>query len=295
MSENYPHLGPFAVPFIGLEPSERVAKIRERRFTDFPRCRYVMDLMDGLFDSNGNLLFWGESGAGKTTIIKRYLKEKPPRFDETTGVMLTPVVAILMPPVCNPVWLFEKLLDAVNAPQPLSRPNVAQLEKRIIELYGLLHVRLLIIDEVHDMLGGTARQQRAMLNVIRHLTNQLGVPLVLFGTQAARTALIPDPQLARRFTVHNISSWTAGEDFEGLIGTILRTFPLKRQSSLTVQSLRALLTYSRGNTGRIFETLIALGIHAVQSGQECITGADVMEYTEMKTLSQDALRSAQPL
>src|SRR5262249_42967916 len=150
--------------------------------------------------------------------------EKPPRFDETSGVMLTPVVAVLMPPDCKPIWLYEELLGAVQAPQPLARPNPAQLEKRIIELYGLMRVRLIIIDEVHDMLGGTARQQRIMLNIIRHLTNKLGIPFVLFGTKDARIALMPDPQLARRFAVHNISTWSAGEDFNAFIGTILRTF-----------------------------------------------------------------------
>jgi type II secretory pathway predicted ATPase ExeA len=221
-------------------------------FTDFPRCRQVMELMGNSVDRNANLLFWGESGTGKTTIIKRYLGEHPPCFDETSGIRETPVIGILMPPVCDPRWLYMNLLHEVGAPQlPTTRAHISLLAQRVVELYRTIKVRQIVIDETHDLMTGTAPQQRVMLNVIRHLTNELAVPLVLFGTEAVRTALIPDPQLARRFRVHKISSWTPGEEFDELIGTILRTFPLHRPSKLTGRALKKLSNYTHGNTGPI--------------------------------------------
>ena len=287
MNDQYPHLGPLALPYIELPAETRVAQIRKNPFNELPRARRMLDLIDGAVESKGNLLFWGESGAGKTTIIEQYVKEHPSWFDATTGITVTPVVSLLMTPECNPKWLLEKLLEAVKAPQPLARPSIAHLESRIIELYGLMNVRLIILDEVHDMLVGTARQQRIMLNVIRHLINQLDIPLVLFGIDKARTALILDPQLDRRFSVHNFSSWVAGEEFNTLVGSILRSLPLRRPSVLSAKALRALVSYSQGKSYEIFEPLRALAISAIRSGTECITAADVLEFIEMKALSHE--------
>lgn len=283
MDNSYPHLGAPALPFIDLPAAERIKKIREKGFAEFPRCRHVMDLMCSSADLNTNLLFWGESGAGKTTIIRRYLKEHPPRFDESSGVRETPVIAILMPPVCDPKWLYVKLLDECGAPPPLTRPHVSQLERRVVELCRTMKVRQIVIDETHDLMTGTARQQRVMLNVIRHLTNELAIPLVLFGTEAARTALMPDPQLARRFRVHKIHSWAPGEEFNDLIGSILRTFPLRRESALTKRALKGLVSFAQGNTGSVFNTLIELAVRALESSDERITAEAVMEYIEIQT------------
>ena len=192
MDNSYQHLGPLALPFVDLAPAERIRKIRRGEYTDLPRCRHVMEVLNNSVDSNSNLLFWGESGVGKSTIIQRYLLEHPARFVKSTGVRETPVIAIFMPPVCDPKWLYMNLLDAAGAPQPSTRPQLSQLEKRTIELFQTMKVRQVLIDEVHDMMTGTGRQQRIMLNVIRHLINEISIPLALFGTQAARTALIPE-------------------------------------------------------------------------------------------------------
>jgi hypothetical protein len=152
-------------------------------------------------------------------------------------------------------------------------------------------VRQILIDEVHDMMTGTARQQRIMLNVIRHLINEISIPLALFGTQAARTALIPDPQLARRFRVHGIGSWSAGDEFNDLVGSVLRTFPLRRPSLLTARSLKRLLKQALGNTGEIFKILRELAIRAVRSGEERITAEDVMEHTGLLNMTAHDLKA----
>jgi hypothetical protein len=131
------------------------------------------------------------------------------------------------------------------------------------------------VDEVHDLMTGTGRQQRVMLNVIRHVTNELCIPLV-------RTALIVDPQMARRFQFHQIPSWAPGEAFNGLVGSVLRAFPLRRPSILTARSLKRLVNHGKGNTSSIFNILIELGARAVMSGEERVTAEDIMDYIEMK-------------
>ena len=59
----------------------------------------------------------------------------------------------------------------------------------------MIGVRMLVIDELHNLLAGPYRSQRAMLNVIRQLANELRISLVCLGTREAREVLLSDPRL----------------------------------------------------------------------------------------------------
>ncbi|KEO55264.1 hypothetical protein TP2_15845 [Thioclava pacifica DSM 10166] len=43
-----------------------------------------------------------------------------------------------------------------------------------------LGLRMIMIDEVHNLLAGTHREQRRFLNVLRYLSNELEASLVCF-------------------------------------------------------------------------------------------------------------------
>ena len=60
-------------------------------------------------------------------------------------------------------------------------------------------VQVLVIDEVHNILAGTYREQRIVLNTLRFLSNRLQISLVCFGVNDAREAIGGDVQFARRF------------------------------------------------------------------------------------------------
>jgi superfamily II DNA or RNA helicase len=54
-----------------------------------------------------------------------------------------------------------------------SRQDVREiLTMRLMHTVG---VRMLVIDEVHNLLGATARRQRELLNVLRYLGNELRI------------------------------------------------------------------------------------------------------------------------
>jgi Bacterial TniB protein len=87
MTDPHGHLGPSALEVIALSPEERIAKIQARRFTEYPRCRLVLDLMREQIGQPGgvakpNLLVWGESGQGKSTIMAKHLRDHPALFDK---------------------------------------------------------------------------------------------------------------------------------------------------------------------------------------------------------------------
>lgn len=139
-----------------------------------------------------------------------------------------------------------------------------QAALRIMEAIG---VQVLVIDEVHNILAGTYREQRIVLNTLRFLSNRLRISLVCFGVNEAREAISGDVQLARRFEQFTLSRWAANEQFETLVVSILRNTPLRQPSVLTAKSLRRMLQITEGITANIFHTINTLAIEAIESGR----------------------------
>jgi hypothetical protein len=53
--------------------------------------------------------------------------------------------------------------------------------------------RALVIDEINSLLAGTPRQQQLLLQLLRFLSNQLGIALICAGAPEARQAMLDRP------------------------------------------------------------------------------------------------------
>jgi hypothetical protein len=132
-------------------------------------------------------------------------------------------------------------------------------------------VQILLLDEIHNILAGTFREQRTILNVLRYLSNELRISLVCFGVNEAREAISGDVQLARRFEEYPLPRWSADENFEQLILAIIRNVPLREPSALSARAIRRILQVTGGITARVFRMLDELAIDAITTGAERIT------------------------
>ncbi|TIM18458.1 MAG: NTP-binding protein, partial [Mesorhizobium sp.] len=104
----------------------------------------------------------------------------------------------------------------------------AHMEQAALRIMEAIGVQVLVIDKVHNILAGTYREQRIVLNTLRFLSNRLQISLVFVNE--AREAISGDVQLARRFEQFTLSRWAANEQFETLVVSILRNTPLRRPS-----------------------------------------------------------------
>jgi hypothetical protein len=132
-------------------------------------------------------------------------------------------------------------------------------------------VQVLLIDEIHNIIAGSWREQRVVLNTLRFLSNELQLSLVCFGITEAREAINGDVQLARRFDVVTLPRWKADDEFQQLVLAILRNLPLRQPCILTARGLKRILRVTEGVTSKIFRLVNEVAIQAIETGTERLT------------------------
>lgn len=279
MTDTTPHLTAGAAALLAEPKSGRIRAMRSRRWVLYPRAKQALDRLDGLLEyprgtRMPSIAIYGDSGMGKTMIMKRFRDQHPPSFDKSTGALTTPVLAMEMVSRPGERRFYGELLTLLGAPQS-PRADITQMEQAALRIMDAIGVQVLVIDEVHNILAGTYREQRIVLNTLRFLSNRLQISLVCFGVNDAREAIGGDVQLARRFEQFTLSRWAANEEFETLVASILRNTPLHRPSVLTPKSLRRILQITDGITANIFHMINSLAIEAVEDGSERITDSAI--------------------
>jgi Cdc6-like AAA superfamily ATPase len=211
-----------------------------------------------------SIAIFGDSGMGKTMLMQKFCADHPSGFDAESEQYKTRVLALQMTSRPGERRFYAQILDALGAPQnPGAR--IVDLERSALNLLRAAQIQILVIDEVHNILSGSYREQRTMLNMLRFISNDLKASLLCFGVMEAREAIQGDVQLARRFDVITLPRWSADEAFEELILAILRNQPMREKSVLTAQALRHILVASDGIT-------------AIETGQEKITDEAVLSW-----------------
>ena len=279
MNTEISHLTSNAAALLAETDAQRIRAIRSRRWLVYPRAKQVLERLNQLLEHPRgtrmpSLAIYGDSGMGKTMIMKRFRDQHPQSFSSLTGKLKTPVLAMEMTNRPGERRFYAELLTLLSAPQR-PRADIAQMEQAAMRIMEAIGVQVLVIDEVHNILAGTYREQRIDLNTLRFLSNRLQISLVCFGVNDAREAIGGDVQLARRFEQFTLSRWDANEQFEILVALILRNTPLRQPSVLTAKSLRRMLQISEEITANLFHILNTLAIQAIESGQEGITDAAV--------------------
>ena len=219
------------------------------------------------------LLLHGESNIGKSIVIQKLLRAHPARnFNTDTGPLQVDVLAVKMPSAPQERRLYGLLLMALNAPY---RPDdrLAAVEYTALTLLRTVAPRMIVVDEVHNLLAGTAHERRASLSLLKFLSNQLKCVIVVLGTRDALAAMQTDAQIASRFPGFELPRWQENEDLRGFLAGSERHLPLSRASRISDSRamVNATIGATIGFTGHISELLSRAAKAASRSKKECIT------------------------
>ncbi|PHR91923.1 MAG: transposase [Robiginitomaculum sp.] len=273
--QKFSHLDPAYQRYAGLSDEERIAWIKADRWIGFAQTGAALDRLDALLaypprDRMPCLLIYGDTGMGKTKIVRKFERDHPAIFCQATGVTHHPVVVAQVPSEPIERDLYRELLASMGAPA-LSGGTLAREKDVCRSLLRTVGVRMIILDEVNGMLAGTYRQQRIFLNAIRFLANDLRVPLVCAGTDLARQALLTDAQLAERFEAFHLKPWKNDTAFAGLLKSLGHILPLRKPSDLISAKVRSrIYALTSGVTARIFRLIETAAEESVLSGKELI-------------------------
>lgn len=257
---------------------ERITYLEGEKWIPYPLAEKILGKMSALMKAPQkarmpNLLIIGDSNNGKTSVVRKFFRDHPP----TDGRMedAYPVVYVQAPPVPDERRFYDEILSVLMVPFR-HRDAPSQKIEDIKYYFEKIGTRMLIVDEIHNVLSGSVIKQRAFMNALKNLGNKMMIPIVLVGTKDALVATSTDMQISSRFKPVRLSLWKLDRDFVQLLASIEQTLPLKKPSSLASKELAPeIQRLSEGQIGEIVSVVNEAAIMAIKTGSERITMKEI--------------------
>jgi type II secretory pathway predicted ATPase ExeA len=184
------HLNTAARAALALPLESRIEHIRRPRWIGYTRAKHILAKLDDLFTHPKthrmpSLLIVGDTNAGKTMSANRFVQLHPADDNPDGEAVIVPILAIQAPPGPDENRFYNAILEALFAPYD-PRERVAKKQVQVLRTLKQIDLRMLMIDEVHNVITGPVNKQRQFLNVLKYLGNDLQIPLVGFGTRLGK-------------------------------------------------------------------------------------------------------------
>jgi len=284
------HIHPDFRHVFALPDVERIKFMDHPRWITYNVASSTFDHLQGLLNKPTrprmpNTLIVGESNNGKTTIVQRFYDLCGKGSVSVDANPIKPIILAQAPPKADEKGLYLSILNEFYAPHRHSDP-ASKLRYQVIHLFRACSVKLLIIDEFHSLLTGSAIKQREVMNAIKFLCNELAIPIVGVGTRDAVRVLHTDPQHVSRFDVMPIPNWDLNPDFQKLLANFEATVPLKQPSKLYQPELASILhTLSGGVLGNVHRLIVDCAKLAITTGKEQIDKKVILEVDSLRSKS----------
>lgn len=270
------HLKGAARHAVLLTPEDRIEFILAERWIGYSAATRVLTELDDLVDHPRNLRMpclavIGDPNNGKTMLLERCIKRHPLR-ERGNEVSHVAVLLFETPSEPDEGRLYSQILVALRvAHRPDAPPE--KLLAKILERFSELGIRLLMADEFHNMLNGSAAHQRQFLASLKSLINTLRVSFVVAGTDDIIRALATDNQFITRFEKVKLPRWGMNQETRNFLVSIESTLPLAEPSTMSdlPSLMRAIVEGGANTVGGITKVVKKSAIAAIKNGKEKIT------------------------
>ncbi len=265
---------PDARAVLDLDDKARVDYIRQEKWIPYTRANEILASLEELLitpkkSRMPSMLIVGDSNNGKSSIAQEFLRRHPP----TNGIESEayPVIWIEAPNTPDEGRLYNNILKHLLVPFKY-KDMPSKKEHEVDYYFQKLGTKMLIIDDIHNILSGPITKQLIFMNALRTLNNSLYIPIVLLGIETALQAVATDKQTSSRFPPVALPKWKPNQEYVSLLLSIEMILPLRKASNLASEELAPLiLDLSEGYIGDIVELMNTAAIYAVQAGIERIT------------------------
>jgi len=275
------YLLPSVRALLESEDKARIEHIEKDQWIGYPRAQQALEKLNYLFyhpkrSRMPNLLIVAPTNNGKTMVIQKFFRERFPErakglVPDEDLLLESPVISMQMPSGPDLKRFYLALLEKIDVYHGRMTSTFSSFEPQIYRKMKSSNVRMLIIDEIHNVLAGTHRQQLEFLNVLRYIGNEVKIPIVCVGTKEAYLAIRSDPQLENRFEPFSLPVWQAGNHFDALLASFVSLLPLKKYSHLNQLEISDyILAKGEGVIGEMATLIKRAAILAIKNHQEYI-------------------------
>lgn len=271
---SYQHLESKTREFVSLPTEERIKLIRSPSWVGYPRAINIIGQLEDLIQyprqaRMPNLLIVGPTNNGKTKLIEQFRKRYPIDENIEGDHIIAPVLYFQAPPTPDEGGFYEHILNSLFEQIPSG--SISRKRNHVVHLLRSIGLRMLIIDELHNILAGASTKQQQFLNMIKFLSNELCVPIVGLGTGDLLKAVAIDSQIQNRFTAQLLPEWKYDRNYKILLNSFEKLIPLAEQSKLGGPEIsRKIFALSEGTIGETFSLIKEAAVFAIKYGREKI-------------------------
>lgn len=239
---------------------------------------------DGLFLS-------GETGVGKSTLLKDYAESFPRKI--VKGNTILPILYFQVPIGATPKSVASQALYKLGDPN-FQKGTTVQMTVRLLNFVKDCKVEMVIIDEFQHLID---RETSNVLNNasdwVKTFMDEAGIPVVICGMPESKKIFEWNSQLDRRFCTRHLFeafNYSTKEDqieFRSFLKNVDKELPFPEQSQLADPILSEKFYYAtKGVPFYIMKILEEATIYAAKSGSDRLTETDLYEGYKSVTLSQ---------
>lgn len=170
------HLTDEAAALLDAGAEARIHYILSKPWVYYPKAKQIIELVHGLgrrprTTRMPSIAVYGDSGMGKSMIVGQFKHDDTIFVGADRDRAQRKFLVVELSGGSGERRLYAQILSALGAPHN-PRATIVGLEQATLRLLRAVGVQVLLIDEIHNIIAGSWREQRIVLNTLRFLSNE---------------------------------------------------------------------------------------------------------------------------